>query len=1103
MKELGENDIYVDLIESQFEGLDLKFDQYPKTYEIEIKMKDLSVREVSREQSPLQQVIRAKGLDEGVFFNLKYVHLPQGSNAADSLYLRILPLTVMINVNALERVIDFFKVNRDEMEAISGLQAAAQGAIKEVAAQTRTGLEYAISEHSAFDLQVLIDAPIFLIPTKYLSYNFRLVITAPMLVIDAGHMEIKSDMVSQDARRKHSLNLSTGSLSDLVELIYDKFTFKLTSLRVFVSPSLEHYLRGENVSSPNHLLENMDVSIFVEHCIIHGAREYPLFKVNGNLPKFRLNFSNSSILVVHQVTNLIRESLMTLPIAHIQKADSDASILWADAINDPGMDEFYDALEVATSPKRENSYISTMTGRSLLVLDFLFSETSISIYEGPHASLSLIACLCAKGIKTSVNYRKFESEIEMMIESVILEDGSGPSDSSFKHLVSVDDTFDGDVTPIIKFNFDYIGKIDTEPSIAIKLYLNPVKFVFVQECMLRIYSFMVSLPITPWGHTNTENIGTKNVLPYTTSDSGITLDVVIQHVCFVLVKSNHSLCTTNFETIVFNLKVDSKLSIRGSFGKVFVVDDFEDPKTILSIDGTKTAEFTFERFEKAIDGVDSSLTVSAASVRLIYQLSFSTRLITYFARFRDTQLALSGSHTENGKAVFSSEKPGSMKFYISVQTPIIEIPNPTNEADCLIIYLGQINARSLEELRTTAQIGSSRVYQFSVTSLKLKSKFQRVRLKNELSILDDINLDIRVVVNDKADAETPQTQVMIKTNDIVCKLTEFQYKMALDIIFSLISPTSASVEKSTITPLKSNVPIVSLSLTCPNVALELFWKTKKMLSPSEFSLARLITTNAALKLEVKGNCTDLEIVFQSLSLLDTRKNRNNVFRDIMVPRNEIEDQFLLKFQSKDGKADCLVTIDRGKVIFELDHLFAVRDFASYPFFIPIDTPAAAALPESDNVFLCIVNFIEPEIVLVRDPSRIDSEAVVMRANRWSTTLNMMITSSFKELGMFFCAMDNREATQLRFLDDTNITIIQDRRETLESIIYHASVETSKLLFRLSYQDFLLLTDLYTRIFASERDAPADFDKIDSNFTPVSKSSQERVFLFLMIVTHMF
>jgi vacuolar protein sorting-associated protein 13A/C len=80
------------------------------------------------------------------------------------------------------------------------------------------------------------------------------------------------------------------------------------------------------------------------------------------------------------------------------------------------------------------------------------------------------------------------------------------------------------------------------------------------------------------------------------------------------------------------------------------------------------------------------------------------------------------------------------------------------------------------------------------------------------------------------------------------------------------------------------------------------------------------------------------------------------------------------------------------------------------------------------------------------------------------TQNVLFLLGFKDLGMFFCIMNDRKETELRFLDNCNATFSLDDRTRPDGIvIYHVSLEVTRLLFRLSYRDIFLLNGLTNRL----------------------------------------
>jgi vacuolar protein sorting-associated protein 13A/C len=79
-------------------------------------------------------------------------------------------------------------------------------------------------------------------------------------------------------------------------------------------------------------------------------------------------------------------------------------------------------------------------------------------------------------------------------------------------------------------------------------------------------------------------------------------------------------------------------------------------------------------------------------------------------------------------------------------------------------------------------------------------------------------------------------------------------------------------------------------------------------------------------------------------------------------------------------------------------------------------------------------------------------------------------------------MDRRRETQLRFLDDCHVTYtLDDRMKPDGQFIYHAALETTKLLFRVSQHDITLLNGLINRIQAGM--APAPIIAEDGSLSP--------------------
>lgn len=1078
---------FCEIASSRFQNLELKVTQYPKTYQISVLIDDINV--IEKSNSTFNEIISSKRIFSEKrykifltiyrrFFCLQYDHLPLSGKSDDALTLKMLPLKVVILPSVLDQIVAFFKVERDELESISGLQAVVHDAMQGVTIQTRAGLEYAIEEHRVLEINVEIDAPIFLIPTA-----------GPLLVVDAGHLNIKSELIDRNKK-----NEEEESYQHLLGLIYDKFIFNLTSLQVFIISGLEAYKDNMEIFGSNYLVENFDFSMCLEHCILPNAHEFPEFKISGKLPRFHMNLTHPNIKALQSVLQILHETFGPSDLIIEDKNtsyvkafnDRRSSILSEDS----DLAEFHDAVESPQDSSHSAIEEKQVSDRIKFVLNFQFEEASLSIYE--NQDVVMLAHFVAKGIRTSLTHRASESKLLATLTSLTFEDCKTKA-NEYRNLVgSEQNSLKTGCYSLVTFEALHkkLSNSNSASDTIIKLSLQPIRFIFARECMLRVYRFFSVTKMPLFNETPnllSDSGKTKAKKPVNVEDT-FSISVDLQRISVALVEYESSLCTLNLEGFSLESKtVGEVLSLSGNFGNIHISDDTGSGRDILKIEESKTAEFCFNSFSKSDEfPKDSLLKVTAASVRFFYYVSFIDRLTLYAKNLQEMQEIInSASQVAQDSAIQIHESVGKFQFDILIKTPIIEIPNPINDFDRIILHLGKINARSsIPDVRSTASLDNIShlvdEYRINISSLKLQSIFHEIQnsSKLELDVIEDITLDVCCQIFAGNDVQAPINQIIIDTNEVNCKLTDHQYICIMDIVRHLFAGSSVNSDifkddaDRTITP-KSVLRRISMAIRFPKIMLELYSKTKKMISPTEFSLARFISSAAHLKIDIQNDTTEAELKFRSLALHDTRCYLNNVFRDIMVPMTEVDDQFLMTCKLKPNSSDYLFTIDRAKLILEVDHIYAVRDFGLLPF-ATNSTQINQTIDRSNNEFTSKIVFVEPgilflklEIVLVRDIESSESDAVILKASQLTIANDCVSTVNFQKLGLFFCAMESRKQTELRFMDDSDLTVVNDYQESVDSINYYLFIDISKLLFRVSYQDLLLLSDLHERIFSSK------------------------------------
>lgn len=853
---------------------------------------------------------------------------------------------------------------------------------------------------------------------------------------------------------------------------------------MFTIPSLLAYSESSLIQPKDYIVENLDFNLDFQQCIVPTAKEFAQFKLSGKLPRFHVNVSHSNIQVVSKVLLLTQLLLTPEQNPELPLLPTPISTTWQQLgmESDDDDEEFHDAEEsVSMAPVGSISSKSSVD-RVIMAIDFDFTEVSVCLYDA-EVQMALVE---AKSIKAHSFYRQVESQLSLTIESFVIIDGTSTHDSPYHHIISGNACHDGEssISHLITFEAKYISPVLGASKTDISLVINPIAFNFVSDCMLSIYRLLGSLPAMSrpapiLQSPSSSSMSFKFVQPLSKVKNAIHVSVLIRKVALVFVEGGSSICTTGCESIKLDLDFAGLTVISGTIGRVLISDDTCHSRSILAIDETKAAEFRFEKYESAIlqGGYDSSLTLNAESARFSYQHAFLARISGYFEKFREMQVFLDAAkQAAQDSAIQMQKTAGKTRISFSIGTPIIEIPRLSNSQERIVLYLGRISAKSGSNVpQSTAE-----TLILKVESFKLQSLISMSGVDHALDMFEDINLEIEIADFNNATELLPNRQIKVKTNDVVCRCTDYQYQLLMDVIFAF-SGQEQAMSVDTPVPAIPELPEAqsgplsrtNIDVFFPSLMLEIFWMAERMTLPDRNTLAQFKSSTAHFKVEMhSGDKMDAEFRFQSLSLLDTRIGERNMFRDMMIPMSDLEDQFVMKYHSHTNYADYLFTIDQAKLVLDLDHMFAVRDWAVSPFLVPqiATTEVASDIPVIDSHFCCKLNFVDPEIVLVRDPSRLDSDAVVLMANQLTIGLDNSMTVSFKNIGLYFCAMDARRSTQVRFLDDSNLTYIIDSQSNAKQNYSNVSLETSKLLFRLSYQDMLILYDLYSRILAPG-DAP--------------------------------
>lgn len=324
-----------DLVSLIFDNVSLGMIQYVESFTATAALGDLCLYDGIRVDSPYYKLMGAKDKDnaqdqdklkkrrksssaadilpqatiQDPFFTAKFEHKPLDNRADNAVALFMRNIDIVYNPLVIHEIVDFFKPPETSADSINALIEVAGDTLEDIKNQTRASLEFALDQHTTFDLQIDMDAPVIIIPEDCTS------ITSRGIVMDAGHINVESKLAPPDAlnmlKSKSAADMTIDDNMKLRELMYDKFTVQLTQTKILVG-SIETCL--VQVRTPReelrylHLVDRIDMTFLAELCIIRKSVDMPRFKVSGHLPLLKVNFSDTKYRGIMQLPRLIDAS---------------------------------------------------------------------------------------------------------------------------------------------------------------------------------------------------------------------------------------------------------------------------------------------------------------------------------------------------------------------------------------------------------------------------------------------------------------------------------------------------------------------------------------------------------------------------------------------------------------------------------------------------------------------------------------------------------------------------------------------------------------------------------------------------------------------------
>lgn len=190
-----------DIISVEFTSLRADVIQRTDNLEAVISLGNFSVFDGTTPNSLHPQIVQVKRLPldpasspltnaetDDPFLFVKFEHKPLDERADNALSLRLRHMEIVYHKGYIEAVYKFLRPPSSQLESVEALlvrlscthsldsacpdiilKSAASQTLEGISKETRAGLEFALQNHKTIDIQMDLNAPVIIIPEKYIS----------------------------------------------------------------------------------------------------------------------------------------------------------------------------------------------------------------------------------------------------------------------------------------------------------------------------------------------------------------------------------------------------------------------------------------------------------------------------------------------------------------------------------------------------------------------------------------------------------------------------------------------------------------------------------------------------------------------------------------------------------------------------------------------------------------------------------------------------------------------------------------------------------------------------------------------------------------------
>jgi len=765
-------------------------------------------------------------------FHLLFEQNPLDESADSKLDMKLKSIEVIYNPHFIVEVANFFKPPERHMESIGALLETAGATVEGIRQQTRAGLEFALEEHKTLNANLDIQAPLIIIPESITKES------ALCLILDAGHVSLKSELVDKDTMRdiqsKQKKQYSDQDYRQLEGLMYDKFLLKLDSTQLLIGPGIQatkNQLSGKDESKNYHIIDRINMDFTLETSIIPKASDLTKTRISGHLPVLHASISDKKYKNLMRLIDIAIPKFETdesldgrtkAPTANSKsKAEAVMGRERSKSVSTPHHDldvedeSDDDSEKKSESPKKSVDADETNLHQRNFEFKFTVDKLQGSLYRSDPDDRKpdqLLVELIAEHFYLDFYLRPHDMVAEVLLKSLNVEDYIDEDPSpEFKKIISsqgfgVEEDKDLFNLKFVKVNNDSPELVSTYEGIATNLdvSMTTLNLVVTRKTLLTLLDFVLitfaspdsSAPSQRPIEDSEDSKKAEDVTPKETPGSDkIRIKIDLESVALILNNDGIRLATLTLNTANVGLFLaGGSMNVAARLGNLSLVDDINQGasensslRQLVAIQGDELADFKYQTFDakdKEYPGYDTKIYLRSGSIKINFLEEPFRKIIQFLVKFGKMQAIYNAARqAAANQASQMQESSSKMHFDVVIKTPILVFPRvmePGKPRELLTSYLGEIYASN--EFVQCDSVEGNRI-SAGIRNVRLTSEFHYDDDRHEeLEMIDKVDLDFKVTsAEHRQGSKRPDMEVEGKMSPINLRVAQTELKFLMEL----------------------------------------------------------------------------------------------------------------------------------------------------------------------------------------------------------------------------------------------------------------------------------------------------------------------------------